>query len=40
MGMFSKFWGSNARPEGWLGRFALWMMNLTHTPMAQSDLIS
>jgi len=38
MGMFSKFWNTNARPEGWLGRFALRMMNLTHTPMAQWDL--
>ena len=33
MGMFSKFWNTNARPEGWLGRFSLRMMNLTHTPM-------
>ena len=38
MGMFSKFWNTNARPEGWLGRFALRMMNLTHTPMAQWNL--
>ena len=38
MGMFSKFWNTNASPEGWLGRFALRMMNLTHTPMAQWDL--
>ena len=36
--MFSKFWNTNARPEGWLGRFALRMMNLTHTPMAQWNL--
>ena len=38
MGMFSKFWSTNARPEGWLGRFALRMMNLTHTPMARWNL--
>ena len=38
MGMFSKFWNTNARPEGWLGRFALRMMNLTHTPMAQWNI--
>jgi len=38
MGMFGKFWNTNARPEGWLGRFALRMMNLTHTPMAQWNL--
>ena len=38
MGMFSKFWNTNARPEGWLGRFALRMMNLTHTPMARWNL--
>lgn len=22
MGMFSKFWNTNARPEGWLGTFS------------------
>ena len=38
MGFFSKFWNTNARPEGWLGRFALRMMNLTHTPMARWNL--
>lgn len=38
MGMFSKFWNTNARPEGWLGRFSLRMMNLTHTPMARWNL--
>ena len=38
MGMFSKFWNTNARPEGLLGRFALRMMNLTHTPMARWNL--
>ena len=38
MGMISKFWSTNARPEGWLGRFALRMMNLTHTPMARWNL--
>ena len=38
MGMISKFWNTNARPEGWLGRFALWMMNLSHTPMARWNL--
>ncbi len=39
MGMVRKFWNTNARPEGWLGRFALRMMNLTHTPMAQWNLV-
>ena len=38
MGMFSKFWNTNARPEGWLGSFSLWMMNLSHTPMARWNL--
>lgn len=38
MGMLSKFWNTNACPEGWLWRFALRMMNLTHTPMAKWNL--
>lgn len=29
-----KFWNTNARPQGRMGRFALSLMNLTHTPMA------
>ncbi|MBQ9668266.1 MAG: class I SAM-dependent methyltransferase [Prevotella sp.] len=38
MGTLSKFWNTNARPEGWMGRLALRMMNLTHTPMALWNL--
>lgn len=38
MGIIRKFWNTNARPEGWLGRFSLWMMNLSHTPMARWNL--
>lgn len=38
MGMFSKFWNTNARPTGWIGRLALRMMNLSHTPMALWNL--
>ncbi len=38
MGFFSKFWNTNARPKGWIGRLALRMMNLSHTPMALWNL--
>jgi len=38
MGTLSKFWNTNARPEGWMGRLALRIMNLTHTPMALWNL--
>ena len=38
MGTLNKFWNTNARPEGWMGRLALRMMNLTHTPMALWNL--
>ena len=38
MGTLSKFWNTNARPEGWMGRLALRTMNLTHTPMALWNL--
>lgn len=37
-GLLSKFWNTNARPQGWMGRMALWEMNLTHTPMALWNL--
>ena len=37
-GLLSKFWNTNARPQGWMGRMALWEMNLTHTPMAPWNL--
>ena len=37
-GLLSKFWNTNACPQGWMGRMALWGMNLTHTPMALWNL--
>jgi len=38
MGLLGKFWNTNARPKGWIGRMALKMMNLSHTPMALWNL--
>ncbi len=38
MGMLDKFWNTNARPKGWIGRMALRMMNLSHTPIALWNL--
>ena len=38
MGKLKKIWNTNARPDGRLGRLALRMMNVTHTPMAMWNL--
>ena len=38
MGKLKKFWNTNARPDGRLGRIALRMMNVTHSPMAMWNL--
>ena len=38
MGTLSKFWNTNARPEGWMGRLALRMIKLTHTQKSLCNL--
>ena len=38
MSKLNKFWNTNARPDGRLGRLALRMMNVTHSPMAKWNL--
>ena len=38
MSKLNKFWNTNARPDGRLGRLALRMMNVTHSPMAMWNL--
>ena len=38
MGKLNEFWNTNARPDGRLGRLALRMMNVTHSPMAKWNL--
>lgn len=38
MSKLNKFWNTNARPNGRLGRLALRMMNVTHSPMARWNL--
>lgn len=38
MGKLNEFWNTNARPDGRLGRLALRMMNVTHSPMAMWNL--
>ena len=38
MGKLKKFWNTNAQPNGRIGRFALRMMNVTHSPMAKWNL--
>ena len=35
MRLIREFWNTNACPKGRIGRFALWLMNISHTPMAR-----
>lgn len=35
MRLIRDFWNTNACPKGRIGRFTLWLMNISHTPLAR-----